>query len=153
MRDYITLVESYDPIEALITSAEFTEQEEDSATSGYCGTFAIALQRVLAAHGIQSQLAVFVLKNKDGSLRYDKDGVPFWRHVAVKSGDFYYDIQGKQLDEWIGENYCWGNPHGWGVEMTTEAKLVPILNATNDSHSLSYLGAWQKRLGDATSAE
>lgn len=135
-----------DKIGALIASCGFTEHQIDTATSGYCGTFAIALHRVLLRRGIPNQLVLFCLKREDGKIAWDKDGVPWWRHVAVKVGDRYYDIEGHQEPEWIIDNYCWAHVGGADVLPVSEEDLIPILRKTNESHSTSYLKDWMKNL-------
>jgi len=74
-------------IETLISFSNYTSYDMRIATTGLCGTFALALYRYLIANNIDAKLALF----------HHMHGEPWdsWRHVAVKVGDNYYDIRGR----------------------------------------------------------
>ena len=105
-----TLLENQDPVEKLIDSARFTGHDRDIGTYGYCGMFALALYEVLKKQGVNAEL-VLINPSKDGvTPNLDRDGMYFWHQAAVKVGNNYYDIDGKQELSWMFDNYCWETP-------------------------------------------
>jgi hypothetical protein len=80
-------IETRDPIDELIKNSKYTKDDEDIATTGLCGTFALALFRHLKSRGIAAKLVLF----------HDADDDPWnsWAHVGVNVGDRYYDIRGR----------------------------------------------------------
>lgn len=145
MRKWIALFENQteDLVDSIIDACDFTEDDLDSATSQYCGTFALALYGVLTRRHIKCGLALCIVNDETGKPKYDsKDGVPYWRHAAVKVNGEYYDICGKTNPEWMRENYCWKAQFGSTMVDVSPEELIDILNKTGQSHSLEYFEDW-----------
>lgn len=116
----------------------------------YCGTFALALHRVLERAGIRSQL-VLVCAGENGEPRRDEDGGPYWRHAAVKIGDAYYDVHGKNAASDLYDNYLWGMTVGEPLMyVVTAEELKAVLLMTDGSYSERRFGDWGNRLGDVS---
>jgi hypothetical protein len=99
-------------IAEIVRRAGLTEHDIDLATSGLCGTFALALYRHLTNQGIPARLAFVCLRRKDGSPDYvpghDGDIRHIrWRHALVESGGAYFDIEGRIELAHAFHNYCW----------------------------------------------
>lgn len=137
-----------DPIDQIVNDANFSEDDIDTATAQYCGTFAIALYDVLKERGINGQFVLIGLANPDGTFKIDKrTGEPWWRHVAVEHGGYYYDIHGKNELQWLYDNYVWGYTEGGpGMMPVTFEQLMHVLKLTGGSYSQRYRNEWEKKL-------
>lgn len=107
-----------DPIDQLIMRAGFSEDDRDIGTSGLCAMFALAFYRELR-HFDPKLVFVAGLKN-DGTPAASTVGGIYWRHAAVRVGDRYYDIEGRQEQEWLLNNY------GWGMVYAPKVGLVEL---------------------------
>jgi threonine synthase len=84
-----------DRVENIIKNSKFDWQDHDNGTTGFCGTFAIALHRHLNKLGIPNQIVVL---HEAGPGYSDQDFAEhevFWSHFAIKAGDNFYDVTGK----------------------------------------------------------
>jgi hypothetical protein len=151
MSQWTKLLENGDPIDDLIGRAKFTENDRDSATSGYCGTFAIALHQMLNQTGVSNRLVLFCLLTKNGEIKIGSDGIPYWRHVVVQVGNTYYDVYGRQETQWIIDEYFWRYPFGGAPMPVSEKDLTHILDNTQvgGSHSRGYFEEWLDKLEKA----
>jgi hypothetical protein len=90
----------------IIAEAKFTQTEIEEATEGFCGTFALALFRVLRREGVQVNLIAFLTAGLSAKLPYQKFGDIPWRHFAVEVGEHaFYDIRGRVSDKDVHEAY------------------------------------------------
>jgi hypothetical protein len=99
-------------IAKIIGGAGLTEHDIDLATSGLCGTFALAIFRHLTNQGIPARLIVVSLRRKAGSPDYVSGHHRNirhirWRHAVVESGGAYFDIEGRIELAHAFHNYCW----------------------------------------------
>lgn len=128
-----------------IDLADFDEYERDAGTSGLCGTFALALQRVFP----HLALRLVCHKNEDGEPRRCRDGSLFWRHVVAADADGLYDIDGCGQPKDLAENYCWDNSAGGCLVEVDPAELLSILKADQKSFDPLCFERWTARLMDA----
>ncbi len=84
-----------DRVENIIKNSKFNWQDHDNGTTGFCGTFALALHRHLNKLGIENQIVVFHDAGQGYSDQDTAEHEVFWSHFAVKVGDNLYDVKGK----------------------------------------------------------
>jgi len=134
---------------AAVDLAGFTEHDRDMATSGLCGTFALALNSAFPS----VRLALICLADGNGRPLFANDGDPLWRHAVGLEGDDILDVDGRVELADIVANYCWGHPAAEGgvlVEMEPGA-LRELLGKDRKSFDARYLSAWTDALKDAAS--
>ena len=138
-----------DIIDALLERCRFSEDDIDLATSGLCATFALSLYRDLLKRGIETDLVLICLADKDGKPACgQKSGNIFWKHVAVRHNDNYYDIYGNEKLTDMISNYCWDNPRGSGgvpVQVTFK-HLTKIMRDHKPAYDRQYRLNWKARL-------
>ena|SRR6185437_9727186 len=121
----------------------FDEDDRDSGTSGFCGTFALILHYVLKRYGVPSQL-VFVCvpppPNKNTETYW-------WRHALVEVDGSYYDVDGKVEPEHVISNYCWGSINCEGfLKPVSENEFIKEIRSVKSACSLTQLMAWKQKL-------
>jgi hypothetical protein len=128
-------------LDEVIVAAGFDECDRDIATCGLCGTFALALKKVVP----EVRLALLCWKTSEP---VDQ---PWWRHVVATYQDRLYDVDGEvELNDII-DNYCWDNPErlgGYLIEIT-EDKLLSLLQADAKSWDSEYHSLWSWKLAQA----
>ena len=135
-----------DPIDALIV-ARFGDYDLDMATSGWCGTFALALYRWLRTKGYDPKLLVFCTWAR-GCARgtkispIQKDDILSWRHVVVEVDGRLYDVHGRVTAEDTHANFSTDF-----VEEISEPELLRYLRREGTrSYSWRKLRAWSGSL-------
>lgn len=145
----LTAPQSMDEIVAdVIERCGFNEVDLDIATSGLCGMFALALYRTLQRRGMPAELAL-LCKTNAGSIIYNKDGVPWWRHAVVRVNGALFDVDGRvRLEDCIA-NYCWGWPGDGAGKLlpTTPVEFIKIMRACRDnSVDWRHQAKWRRQL-------
>jgi hypothetical protein len=137
-------------VEQVVERANFSEWDVDTATSGLCGTFALAMKSAFPS----LRLALVCLADENGMAKIARDGQPYWRHVVVRDGERLFDIQGEALISDLVENYCWNNPHGKGGILVPigEDDLLALVQCDGKSFDAGYLASWTEQLQGAVSA-
>ena len=127
-----------------ISTAGFSDREADSATSGLCGTFALALKSAFPGLG----LALLCLSDREGEVVVASDGDPMWKHALATDGDRLYDIGGEVALADLIENYCWDNPRGKGGVLfhVDRQELEELLRRDGRSFDESRLADWSETL-------
>ncbi len=135
----------------LVDTAGFSEHDRDMATSGLCGTFALALKAVFE----DIRLALLCPRSSEGHPLRTTDGGLQWRHAVALHGKDIVDIDGRVQFQDIVANYCWGAPSSAGgilVEVT-ETELTEILKSDRKSYDEGYLRRWSEMLALASTAQ
>ncbi|RYD62851.1 MAG: hypothetical protein EOP83_13570 [Verrucomicrobiaceae bacterium] len=130
-------------VASLIDRAGLDENDQDMGTSGLCGVFALALYRDLLRRGIASQI-VFLSLGDCGDVRNLE-----WRHVMVRIGDRYFDVDGEVLLEHAIENYCWGNPQrksSTAVPVTFKEATDILRELRPSAYDHRYRMIWGRKL-------
>ena len=132
-------------IDKLIDQACFTEQECDTATSGLCASFALALARTLADHKPQ---LVLVRPTRNGRVLTTGDGCKQWRHAAVLIDGRIYDIEGEQKIEWLAENYLWGvlGSNGHAIDALIAKEFMREVKQASGALDRAYYLKMKQRL-------
>lgn len=136
-------------LEQVVERTAFSEWDVDAATTGLCGTFAIAMKSTFPG----LHLALVCLADEHGKAKIARDGQPYWRHVVVRDGERLFDIQGEALLSDLVENYCWNNPHGKGGILVPieEDDLLALIQGDGKSFDAGYLASWIEQLQGAAS--
>jgi len=139
-------------MEALFDQAALTEHDVDLATSGLCGTFALALYREVIRRGVPALLVFACLGKPDGTPEF----VPGhegdirqirWRHALVKVGNDFYDVEGRVEVAHVYENYCWNQVVAGGVSIpVTLRQFIDILRQTRSSYDGRNYVRWKRAL-------
>jgi hypothetical protein len=127
-------------ISEILLASELDEHDQDIATSGLCGTFALAIKAVCP----EVSLHLVCLTDRDGVIIQDKDGVPHWRHVVAKADGRLFDVDGEVEPKHVIDNYCWGNPrggHGDFLEVS-ETRLLEIVRSDRRSFDETWFAKW-----------
>lgn len=130
-----------------IAAADFSKEDVSDATTGLCGTFALALKQAYP----DLALKILCLDDKKGRPQMLL-GLPYWRHVVATDGHQMFDITGLiTLKEMI-EGYCWGNTKGKGGVLVDieERELVVLLKAEDDAFNEHALDRWSERLREVS---
>nr|WP_250808600.1 hypothetical protein [Neorhizobium tomejilense] len=134
----------------MIEACAFDEYDVDIATSGLCGTFALALKSVFPQVG----LAVICDNDEQGKPDRASDGDLAWRHVvAVFEGELF-DVEGMVQLEHLVDNYCWRNPHGTGGSLVLQslAEIEELLQDGGKSYDAGRLEEWSATMKRAMAA-
>lgn len=132
----------------IIINENFDADERDTATSGECGTFALALHRALSGAGIPSQLVLLVEVDDDGNavlLPDMSDDQMSWRHCAVLCQGKFYDVEGLVQIEDLEANYPWGDEILSHVILDERDFVYQIACTHNDISDMCYRD-WFPRL-------
>jgi hypothetical protein len=134
----------------VLATAALGEYDQDAATSGLCGTFALAMKAVCP----EVSLGLICLTDKTGAVLHGRDDIPYWRHVVAKLDDELFDVDGRVELAHVVENYCWGNPCGGHGDFlpVTEKRLREILLSDRKSYDEIWLSKWIDVLGSAYAA-
>lgn len=132
----------------------FSAEEQDSATSGECGTFALALYRALKEQGIASQLVLVVESDDDGNAVFldSEPGQMSWRHCAVLVDEKFYDVDGLVEIDHLEANYPWGDEILTHI-LLEEADFVDQILCTQNDISKLYYEEWFPRFQDLFSQQ
>jgi hypothetical protein len=128
----------------VLEAAGLDEYDRDVATSGLCGTFALALKAACP----DVSFGLICMTDKTGSPVVASDGIPFWRHVVAVDQDRLFDVDGEvRLDDLI-ENYCWDNKFGGTGTLlpVSEDRLTAILKSDQKSFDDRWLAKWSEDL-------
>lgn len=132
----------HDCVDTAITAADFDEHDRDSATSGLCGTFALALADVLSERGIAYRFVLAVA----GPITANVADLP-WRHALVEVDGHLFDVEGEVLAEHVLENYCWKvRPDGRALVTLRDAEFRTVLESTPGTIDQSRRGEWATRI-------
>jgi hypothetical protein len=129
----------------VLEAAGLDEYDRDAATSGLCGTFALAFKAACP----DVSFGLICMTDKTGSPVVASDGIPFWRHVVVVDQDRLFDVDGEvRLDDLIA-NYCWDNKSGGTGTLlpVSEDRLTEILKSDRKSFDDRWLAKWSEDLG------
>lgn len=134
-------------ISSAIAAADFTKEEISDATTGLCGTFALALKQAYP----DVTLKILCLDDKHGRPQ-SLLGLPYWRHVVATDGDEMFDITGTVTLKEMIDNYCWGNTKGKGGVLVDieERELKVLLKAEDDAFDDRALDRWTERLQEVS---
>lgn len=127
-------------VETMIRIAGFGANDEDLATSGLCGTFALALKTIVP----HLELNLVCCSDASGGVLRCRDGDPAWRHVVSRDQTGIYDVGGRVALDDLVANYCWGNPHSAGGHLLTIEReaLILLLHSDRKSFDAGYLRRW-----------
>lgn len=142
-----------DEINRLIKKCRFSASDRDRATTGFCGTFALALHRFLKKQNIESQLILVCPKSNDGDYPVGNELGVSWGHVCVRVGDQYYDINGRQTPKQMFDEFIWGfgggeAGKGYLLEITEPQLILVLRDCQKDSknaYSFRHRRRWDKR--------
>lgn len=136
-------------IDAIIWGC-FSEHDRDLATSGLCGTFALALKDALP----DVELELVCLTDRDNNILKAEDSEPYWRHVVARHDGDLFDIEGMVFEEDVIANYCLGNSdgHGGALLPVTSADLRSLLT-TDRSFDARHYQRWKDILVSELAAE
>lgn len=124
----------------IIAAANLDEYDVDAATSGLCGTFALAVKAVVP----HATLSLICLTDKQGLPQVCPKGYPIWRHVVVCSGSRLFDVEGDVRLPDLVANYCWNTPSGGGGTLLpiSEDCLVELLLSDRKSFDQRWFEKW-----------
>lgn len=150
-----------DRVENIIKNSKFDWQDHDNGTTGFCGTFALALHRHLKKLDIPNQIVVFHNAGGDYSDQDFAEHEVYWSHFAIKVGDNYYDVKGK-----LDPNRAHAEFDTNQVRVVSEASVIKMVRDLDREHRKyharpgdpnAYSGKmyrdWKKRLYDPLRAE
>jgi hypothetical protein len=128
----------------VLEAAGLDEYDRDAATSGLCGTFALALKAACP----DGTFGLICMTDKTGSPVIAPDGIPFWRHVVVVDEDYLFDVDGEVLLADLIANYCWDNKIGGTGTLlpVSEDRLTAILKSDRKSFDDRWLAKWSEDL-------
>ncbi|PZQ94670.1 MAG: hypothetical protein DI533_21705 [Cereibacter sphaeroides] len=136
---------SLHPIAALIERAAIDEHDRDIATSGLCGTFALALLQVLEASAIRAEPVVAFIGKPSSSWRHIK-----WRHALVSADGRLFDVDGEVEEAHVLENYCWGRAtEACGFRRLPMKEFRTLITETRNAFDRRWLAFWLETLSKA----
>ena len=143
-----------DPIERLIKRCRFTYGERHVATTGLCGTFALALYRHLKFYKYSPELYVYVETDYNGNYFWNDDGKALpnkepntylkWRHVVVKVNNNFYDITGK-IKNLQADIIDYIDDYGIAIRIS-ESELFKELKEWRHNYSYGHFLNYSKRV-------
>jgi hypothetical protein len=127
-------------LDEIILASNFDDGDRDVATSGLCGTFALALKKVVP----DVKLALLCWTTSEPAIK------PWWRHVVAIYKDRLYDVDGEVELRDIVDNYCWDNPERLGGHLLEieEDSLRALLQSDLKSWDDEYFVLWANKLTD-----
>lgn len=134
------------PIARLIADAAFDEHDLDIATSGLCGTFALALLDTLRERGIAATGVVAYIGEPSTYVKRIE-----WRHALIEAEGRLFDVEGEVQRADVLENYCWGRTNKpCGFQLLDDVAFRALIMRTRNSYDRRWYADWTEALRLAT---
>ncbi|MFC5507775.1 hypothetical protein [Bosea massiliensis] len=129
-------------IARLIAHAAFDEHDLDIATSGLCGTFALALLDTLRERGIAAAGVVAYIGEPSTNVKRIE-----WRHALIETEGRLFDVEGEVERADVLENYCWGRTNKpCGFQSLDDVAFRALIVRTRNSYDRRWYADWAEAL-------
>lgn len=127
-------------ISQIIHAAKFDREDQDRATQGLCGTFAITLYKMMAGGKL-----VLIVRDNNGEPERMYNGTYAWHHCAVRYDDRYFDVLGESEPSDLIEGYICKSGRGHIVEVD-EKEFWRNIRAVPCAYSGYWRAKWKQKL-------